>query len=159
MLSFLSLTYKAFTVATVKQLVVLVLSPAAALALPLVPALPPALDHISQVCLTKKHRNKDPQVFTFILKKKIICALIFTLTETQLVDLVVALSLTPAPVAVLPLAMALSAPLSPVTVTHPHLLIPSEGWKYHEIYIHILFHLYLTVSAVRSETFLNVSYA
>lgn len=157
MLSFLSLTYKAFTVATVKQLVVLVLSPAAALALPLVPALPPALDHISQV--SKKHRNKDPQVFTFILKKKIICALIFTLTETQLVDLVVALSLTPAPVAVLPLAMALSAPLSPVTVTHPHLLIPSEGWKYHEIYIHILFHLYLTVSAVRSETFLNVSYA
>lgn len=73
MLSFLSLTYKAFTVATVKQLVVLVLSPAAALALPLVPALPPALDHISQVCLTKKHRNKDPQVFTFILKKKNLC--------------------------------------------------------------------------------------
>lgn len=70
MLSFLSLTYKTFTVATVKQLVVLVLSPAAALALPLVPALPPALDHISQVCLTKKHRNKDPQAFTFILKKK-----------------------------------------------------------------------------------------
>lgn len=73
MLSFLSLTYKAFTVATVKQLVVLVLSPAAALALPLVPTLPPALDHISQVCLTKKHRNKDPQVFTFILKKKNLC--------------------------------------------------------------------------------------
>lgn len=120
--------------------------------------------------------------------------MIFTLTETQLVDLVVALSLMAAPVAVLPLAagpaalvraivathlaatmvstmtaaapvavlppaMALSAPLSPVTVTHPHPLIPGEGWKYHKIYIHILFHLYLTVSAVRSETFLNVSYA
>lgn len=176
------------------QLVVLVLSPAAALALPLVPALPPALDHISQVCLTKKHRNKDPRVFIYILKKEKFFALIFTLTETQLVDLVVALSLMAAPVAVLPLAagpaalvraivathlaatmvstmtaaapvavlppaMALSAPLSPVTVTHPHPLIPGEGWKYHKIYIHILFHLYLTVSAVRSETFLNVSYA